>query len=1175
MIRAMFPGSVFMPKQRQVKVKMKIHARDYQADINALIDSGATDNFICPTIVNRFNLPIYNLSEPKIIRNVDGTKNSIGSVHAATNLKVTHNGKTVVHGFFIIDLGGDSMLLGMPFLAAHNPVVDWTNGRLHGQVSARTADAHLWTPQRQKRHLAMRIPDDLESEDEDEQNFIPNSCGGHLITHLYAAGRRVTRATELAIQALRKEKLPWQKQVPKEYHHYSKVFCEKEATRFPKSRPWDHAIELLPDAPTTLDCKVYPLAPAEQTALNEFLKDHLSKGYIRRSNSPYASPFFFVKKKDGKLRPVQDYRRLNEWTVQNKYPLPLIKELVAKLARKSWFTKLDIRWGYNNVRLKREDQWKAAFKTNKGLFEPTVMFFGLTNSPATFQMMMDDLFSEEMATGDVVIYMDDILIATAGSIDQHRHKVAHILSKLQSNDLFLKPEKCTFHRKEVEYLGVIVGNNEVKMDPIKVAGIAQWPTPASPTQLRSFLGFGNYYKDFIANYSLITRPLHDMTKRARRWKWEPAQEAAFQTLKQLFTSYPVLRNADHSKRFIVDTDASAHAVGATISQDFSDGRHPVAYFSKSLSPPERNYDIYDRELLSIIYAIKAFRYLLLGAQHKFLIRTDHNNLKYFRSAKQITPRQARWHEFLQDYDFELEHIPGKSNTIADLLSRREDLKRGVKINDSVTILPETLFAKRALTRRVPSPTRRIPNAFVSNKDFFTRLIPDVKALRLEGITHLEKISIDDKFAAHKTYLDDNPETRRQILYQVHDTPIGGHPGISNTWKLINRHYEGPRLHQFVEQYVKGCAKCQESKVITHVKRAPLYPFDTHIEEGPFKYVSMDLITDLPLSHNYDAILTIVDQGCSKAAKFLPCRKTIDGQGVATLYLRHLFPLFGVPKRIISDRDTRFTSHFSKAVCKATHIQQNFSTAFHPRTDGQSERMNQWIETYLRNFVNGRQDNWSDLLPIAEFTHNSWTHEATKHSPHELITGSTPSAKITSLDDSVPSAQNRLLELAKARIDAQKSLNHRIKNPRNHRTLEVNQQVWLDARNLHVNTPSKKLSPRRYGPFKVIKQISKVAYQLKLPPSMRIHDVFHIDRLIPFVSTEAYGAAYSQPPPELIDGEEEYEVEEIIRHRVKGKKRKTNEYFVSWKGYPSSENSWVKESDFHAPELLEEYQRSRR
>ncbi len=682
----------------------------------------------------------------------------------------------------------------------------------------------------------------------------------------------------------------------------------------------------------------------------------------------------------------------------------------------------------------------------------------------------------------------------------------------------------------------------------------------------------------------------------------------FQTLKELFTSYPVLRNPDHTKCFIVDTDASAHAVGATISQDFSDGRHPIAFFSKSLSPPERNYDIYDRELLSIIYAVKAFRYLLLGAQHKFLIRTDHNNLKYFKSARQITPRQARWYEFLQDYDFELEHIPGKSNTIADLLSRREDLKEGVKINDSVIILPETLFARLASTRRGPNVTRLSPNAktlelfqrwdethweqfppkipcypkyptyvrsqdpaFIKDGDWFTRLKP---ATDENGKTRLIRIANDVKWIGAKTYLPDDPELRRQILYEIHDPPTGGHPGISNTWKLVSQHYEGPRLRQFVEQYVKGCAKCQENKVITHMKRAPLFPFDTHVEEGPFKYVSMDLITDLPLSRKYDAILTIVDQGCSKAAKFIPCNKTIDGQGVALLYLRHLFPLFGIPKRIISDRDPRFTSHFSKAVCKATQIQQNISTAFHPRTDGQSERMNQWIETYLRNFVNGRQDNWSDLLPIAEFTHNSWTHETTKRSPHELIMGCTPSAKIMPLDDSVPSAQNRLLELTKARSDAQQSLEHRTKHPRIPRTLEVNQQVWLDARNLHVNTPSKKLSPRRYGPFKVIKQISKVAYQLQLPSQMKIHNVFHIDRLIPFVSTEAYGQAYSQPPPELIDGEEEYEVETIIRHRSKGRKKKINEYFVSWKGYPSSENSWVKEVDLHAPELLEEYHRMR-
>ena len=225
--------------------------------------------------------------------------------------------------------------------------------------------------------------------------------------------------------------------------------------------------------------------------------------------------------------------------------------------------------------------------------------------------------------------------------------------------------------------------------------------------------------------------------------------------------------------------------------------------------------------------------------------------------------------------------------------------------------------------------------------------------------------LPESLFAHVTYLKDDPEMRRQILHQIHDTPIGGHPGIKNTWNLIKFKYTGPRLHQFVKSYVKGCASCQGSKIITHTKRAPLYRFDTHVEEEPFQYVSMDLITDLPASNKYDAILAIVDQGCSKAAKFLPCKKSIDGQGVANLYFRHIFPLFSIPKRVISDRDPRFTSHFAKAVCKATGIQQNLSTAFHPRTDGQSERMNQWVETYLRHFTNARQNNWSDLLPMAE------------------------------------------------------------------------------------------------------------------------------------------------------------------------------------------------------------------
>jgi hypothetical protein len=1132
MLRAVFSQDIFIPKQRAVKATVKLKTKNLRANIKALIDSGATSNFVDPVVANRFQIPQIKLPKPKVIRNVDGTRNTIGAVTHGITLQVKYGTEQRDQCFYVIDLGGDQMILGYPFLAATNPTINWTDGIFPGEIILSSHNANKWTLERQNKYLEMISERAFISSKEEgygnDHDYIPNNERGVVHYPNYWA-RRVTTATQLAIDSRKKDTLftlpksdPLAK-VPKEYHKYAKVFSETEAQRFPKKKPFDHAIDLLPDAPATLDCKLYPLAPGEQHALDDFIKEHLKKGYIQPSNSPYASPFFFIKKKDGKLRPVQDYRRLNAWTIRNKYPLPLIKELISRLKDKIWFTKFDIRWGYNNIRIKDGDQWKAAFKTNKGLFEPRVMFFGLTNSPATFQTMMDDVFRQEIATGAVIIYMDDILIATNGSLRTHQHHVSLILHKLMHNDLYLKPEKCVFHKKEVEYLGVIVGNGQVKMDPIKVKGITDWPTPTKVKELRSFLGFGNYYKDFIPNYSLITRPLHELTKKNHEWKWDMPQQMAFKTLKNLFTSYPVLRNPDQEKKFILTTDASAFAVGATLQQDFKDGRHPVAYFSKSLLPAERNYDIYDRELLSIIYAIKAYRYLLLGTKHKFLVQSDHNNLKYFKSARKVTPRQARWMEFLEDYDFELEHLPGHTNTIADLLSRRIDLEEGVKINDSTVILPEQLFARRAFEQ------------------------------------------------SSKVYLQDNLEQRRKILQEVHDAPVGGHPGIKNTWHLINRQYEGPKLRQFVEEYVKGCAKCQESKVKTSLRRAPLHRFDTPVTKGPFQYVSMDLITDLPLSGRYDAILTIVDQGCSKSAKFIPCNKTIDGEGVAALYFKHLFPLFGIPQRIISDRDPRFTSHFSRAVCKATGIQQNLSTAFHPRTDGQTERMNQWIETYLRSFVNGRQNNWSALLPIAEFAHNSWPHEATKYTPHELITGHVPSAKVKPLDDATPSAYSRLSELDKARSDAQETLLLRNKPIKETRMLSPNQKVWLDARNLKVKVPSKKLAPRRYGPFTIKEKISPVAYRINLPNHMKIHNVFHIDLLTPFHQSDNYGEAFPQPPPDLIEGEEEYEVEEIISDRTIRRKR---QYLVKWNGYPSSENTWVAAKDLHAPELLRDYHDSK-
>ena len=325
------------------------------------------------------------------------------------------------------------------------------------------------------------------------------------------------------------------------------MFSEEASKRFPDWRPWDHAIELKDDAPTSINCCVYPLSPKEKEEQCKFLSQNLRLQQIRRSKSPYTSGFFLIQKKDGKFRPVQDYRNLNKWMIPNKYPLPLISELIYDLMEKRLFSKFDIRWGYNNIRIKEGNEYKAAFKTSKGLFEPTVMFFGLTNSLATFQTMMDDIFQEEVAQGWLHIYMDDMIIATEDDDVLHELCVNHILDKLEKFNLFLKPEKYKFHQQEVEYLRVLISNGSVKMDPIKVQGILEWPTPLMVKDIRSFLGFCNFYRAFIKNFSDITHPLNDLTRKNEQFIWTKEHDDAFLHLKEVCSNYPVLCTPDWSK----------------------------------------------------------------------------------------------------------------------------------------------------------------------------------------------------------------------------------------------------------------------------------------------------------------------------------------------------------------------------------------------------------------------------------------------------------------------------------------------------------------------------------------------------------------------------------------------------------------------------------------------------
>ena len=311
-----------------------------------------------------------------------------------------------------------------------------------------------------------------------------------------------------------------------------------------------------------------------------------------------ASPFFFVKKKDGTLRPVQDYRKLNKMTVKNLYPLPLIQELIDKLKNAQVFSKMDIRWGYNNIRIKEGDEWKAAFRTNRGLFEPTVMFFGLTNSPATFQSFMNHILKRQIDEGHVIVYMDDILVFT-DTVEEHCRIVNEVLRILEQNHLYLKPEKCIFESPYVDYLGIIVGNGTVRMDPKKVQAVSQWPTPEKKRDVQAFLGFCNFFRRFIRGFSGVAKPLSNLTGN-KDWSWGLPEQLAFEELKSHIAEDVTLTIPHDEGQFRVEADSSEFANGAVLSQNLNGKWYPVAFRSRALNEVERNYEIYDKEMMAIM-----------------------------------------------------------------------------------------------------------------------------------------------------------------------------------------------------------------------------------------------------------------------------------------------------------------------------------------------------------------------------------------------------------------------------------------------------------------------------------------------------------------------------------------------------------------------------------------------
>ena len=968
------------------------------------------------------------------------------------------------------------------------------------------------------------------------------------------------------------------KLVPKILWKYLPIFSKEKAKRLPKSSKYDMKIEFQEGAELPKLKRVYKVPEGQKQSMKEFIMENLEKGFIRRpkegSNAySIASPTFMIGKKDGGERVVIDYRPPNKITKNDAYPMPTMEVLRYQKPGTKYYTTLDLRNGYNNVRIRKGDEWKAAFRTIYGVFEPTVMFFGMKNSPAHFQRYMDTIF-EDVDEDKRKIYLDDILIAYGETLEEHISAVKEVLEVLAKNDLYCKPEKCYFFQEEVDYLGMKVSQHGIAMDPDKVKAIMDWPVCKTVKEIRQFLGFCGFYRQYIPNFSALSKPLTKLTQKNEKFIWGLEQEYSMKALKKLFDNGPILQHPNYKIPFILKTDASKYAIGAVLEQESQGQIRPISFFSRGMKDAETNYKIFDKEMLAVIEALEHWRHLLLGTQHPIDIITDHSALKYFGTKQKLSERQVRWMETLSEYNYTIRHQPGKEAVIPDALSRRPDYKR--KIDNNMTMIPS-----KAIRTQLPVLITKTVRIEMQEKDTIEYQIKQewqrdqlidkewplykpqkgYSLIRTSNCIYLKNGKEADILI---TIVPPNNDIRKRILEAYHDDEEAGHPGTLRTEELIRREYWWPKMKIDVKQYVKHCSKCQQNKPIRQNRTPPLQL--TELAQRPWEIITYDLIGPLPPNDTYDGILTIVDR-YSKYVELVPINMKWGSEQIINALQTHIFKRYGYPRVIITDRDPRFTSKFMQEVANAFDIDMRYSTAYHPETDGQTERVNQEAIIILRHYVSSLRLNWKDKLDSVQIALNNRLNQATQQSAFQVMLGYNPIFKDIGRNVKRHSS-NWIQELnenrqraSRAMKDAQLIMKQSHDRKRGKLpSYQEGEKVWLETTNLNI-TGSRKLGPRRIGPFKILKKISDTAYKLKLPRKYlkKIHDVFNVALL----HKANVRIGEEEPLPDIIAGEEEYEVETIL-----DKKEKYG-YLVKWKGY--DEPTWEPiENLSNASELVSAY-----
>ena len=1095
-----------------------------------LVDSGSTGNFIAKQFITEARLQTRGI-EPRVVTLADGTESHCGQRLQQAQIQIS--GWRERLDLDVTPLRDYDVVLGKPWLTQHNPQVDWKVNVIHLEHNGRTLELRAATAGERNHVGRQRLLSALQ------------------VKRLARTGKA---QSFLAIIRSSEEQLPAKEQPPgackQILEEFQDVFPKDLPAGLPPKRTYDHRIEIEPGQSPPFR-PIYKQSYAELEEMKRQLTELIEKGFIRPSRSPYGAPVLFVRKKNGDMRMCIDYRALNKITVKNRYPLPRIDELLDRVHGATIFSKIDLRSGYHQIRLVEEDIPKSAFRTRYSHFEFTFLPFGMTNAPATFMALMNDIFRPYLDKF-VLAFLDDILVYSR-TPEEHAVHLRKVLELLRQHKLYGGLAKCSFFQPSVEYLGHIISKEGISMDHHKVKAILDWPTPANVEELRSFLGLANFYRRFIKDCASISAPLTELFKKQRPYKWEAPQEEAFKQLKDTLTTAPILKVPDPTKPFTVNTDASEFALGAVLLQD----GHPIAFESRKLTAAERNYRVHERELLAIIHALKVWRCYLDNRKRNTLL-TDHASLRWINSQPTLTGRQARWVETLQMFDLEILHKPGKANVVADALSRRPDHKLC-----SISTISSAAALIRQLQEAYSHASQELQQARLQREGeiFYT----------LEGG---KRIYVPKEARA----------VQRAILEEHHDAPCSGHLGRDKLLASVQRHFFWPQMAGDIREYTSTCQACMRNKPGNQPPAGLLQPIPLPTKK--WEQVTMDLITQLPKTKTgYDAIFVCVDR-LTKMIKCAPTHTTAGAPDIAKLFITHVFAAgHGLPSVIISDRDTRFTSNFWRAVFRALGTKLAMSTAHHPESDGQTERANRTIEQMLRNYVSSSYDTWDEFLPLITFAYNDSVQASTGQTPFFLNYGQHPARPITLAAQEdisrVPAAleftkdMDAAMASAKAQLQQAQARQARTANA-HRRDIQYQQgdKVLLSTVNM-VNRH--KLGPRFVGPFEVTQVISPVAYRLMLPDHMKIHPVFHVSLLRPFKSNTLFpGRSETRPKPQIIDDYEEYEVEAILDSRRvtkgKGKRaREVMEYFVKWHGYPLYDASWEPEHLVKDTVALDEFE----